>query len=89
MLRWELPKYNELSNNFELVPGQILYLQPKRDKAEQGKEYHNVSEGDTMYQISQLYGIKLKRLYELNRMTFGTEPEPGNKIWLRGNKPVS
>jgi len=89
LLRWELPKYNELSNNFELVPGQILYLQPKRDKAEQGKEYHNVSEGDTMYQISQLYGIKLKRLYELNRMTFGTEPEPGNKIWLRGNKPVS
>ena len=38
---------------FTLVPGQILYLQPKREKAEPGKEYHNTVEGDTMYLISQ------------------------------------
>ena len=37
LLRWELPRYNELSNDFQLVPGDILYLQPKRDKAEPGK----------------------------------------------------
>ena len=39
LLKWELPKYNELKNDFIPVPGQILYLQPKRDKAEPGKEY--------------------------------------------------
>jgi LysM repeat protein len=88
LLKWELPKYNELKNDFPLIPGQILYLQPKRDRAEPGKEYYNTAEGDTMYLISQRYGIKLKRLYEMNRMDDGTEPEAGKKIWLRSIKPV-
>ena len=88
LLKWELSKYNELKNDFQLIPGQILYLQPKRDKAEPGKEYYNIVEGDTMYLISQRYGIKLKKLYEMNRMIEGTEPEPGKKIWLRSIKPV-
>jgi LysM repeat protein len=44
-------------------------------------------EGDTMYIISQQFGIKLKRLYEMNRMEDGTEPEGGKKIWLRSIKP--
>jgi LysM repeat protein len=88
LLKWELSKYNELKSDFPLIPGQILYLQPKRDKAEPGKEYYNTVEGDTMYLISQRYGIKLKRLYEMNRMADGTEPETGGKIWLRSIKPV-
>jgi LysM repeat protein len=89
LLKWELPKYNELDSDFPLVPGQILYLQPKREKAEPGKEYHNTVEGETMYMISQRYGVKLKSLYERNRMTEGTEPEAGKKIWLRSIKPVN
>lgn len=87
LLKWELPKYNELKDEFQLIPGQILYLQPKRDKAEPGKEYYYSVEGDTMYIISQQFGIKLKRLYEMNRMEDGTEPEGGKKIWLRSIKP--
>ncbi len=86
LLRWELPRYNELDSDFPLVTGQILYLQPKRDKAEPGKEYHTTVEGDTMYGISQQYGIKLKSLYEMNRMSKGEEPKAGDKIWLRGIK---
>jgi hypothetical protein len=88
LLRWELAKYNEVKNDFELIPGQILYLQPKRDKAEAGNDYYNSKEGDTMYNISQKYGIKLKKLYEMNRMAEGTEPEAGKKIWLRNIKPA-
>jgi len=88
LLKWELSKYNELKNDFKLVPGQILYLQPKRDKSEPGKEFYTAEDGDTMYLISQKYGIKLKRLYEMNRMEEGTEPEAGKKIWLRSIKPV-
>jgi LysM repeat protein len=87
LLKWELPKYNELKNEFQLIPGQILYLQPKRDKAEPGKEYYYTVEGDSMYIISQRFGIKLKRLYEMNRMVDGTEPEGSKKIWLRSIKP--
>jgi LysM repeat protein len=89
LLKWELSKYNELKSDFSLVPGQILYLQPKRDKAEAGKEYYSTADGETMYLISQKFGIKMKKLYELNRMEEGTEPETGTKIWLRSIKPVN
>jgi LysM repeat protein len=89
LLKWELPKYNELSNDFQLIPGRILYLQPKRDRAEPGKEYYTCVEGDNMYLISQRFGIKLKKLLEMNRMADGNEPEAGKKIWLRSIMPVN
>ena len=89
LLPWELYKYNELDEGAELKEGQILYLQPKRNRAEHGFDYHTVSEGETMYSISQMYGIKLKKLYEKNRMEIGKEPEPGQKLWLRKRKPES
>jgi hypothetical protein len=89
LLKWELAKYNELNASFTPVAGQMLYLQPKRDRAEPGKEIHVARNGDSMYLISQIYGIKLKKLYEYNRINEGAEPVPGDKIWLRGMKPVN
>jgi LysM repeat protein len=88
LLKWELSKYNETDNDLKIVPGQILYLQPKRDKAEPGQEIHTVIKGETMYSISQRYGIKLRQLYEMNRMNQGEEPLEGDRIWLRNMKPV-
>lgn len=88
LLRWELPKYNELESDFTPVAGQILYIQPKRDKAAPGKETYTAAEGDTMYTISQKFGVKLKAIYELNRMVAGSQPKAGTKIWLRSMKPV-
>ena len=87
LLKFELQKYNELPEDFSIIPGQILYLQPKRNKADVGFNYHTVKEGDTMYQISQLYGIKMKNLLEMNRMGEEEEPVIGQKIWLRSIKP--
>lgn len=89
LLRWELTRYNEVTTNFKPVAGQLLYLQPKRDKAEAGKETHIFVTGDTMYSISQKYGIKLKKLYEYNRLSEGEVPARGDKIWLRSEKPVN
>jgi LysM repeat protein len=89
LLNWELAKYNELKSDFIPVAGQMLYLQPKRDKAESGNETHSAIEGDTLYAISQKYGVKLKKLYEFNRMTEGDEPVAGQEIWLRTMKPVN
>ena len=88
LLRWELPRYNELPDDFDPAPGQVLYLQPKRNRAEPGKEQHIAAEGETMYQISQKYGIKLAQLYILNRMEEGNQPATGQRIYLRNIKPV-
>ncbi len=82
-LTWELPKYNDLPENSSLTEGQQVYLQPKRNRAEAGKKYHVVMAGETMYSISQQFGIKLEKLYEKNLMEPGTEPNPGQKLSLR------
>mgnify|MGYP002338715645 CR=1 FL=1 len=87
LLRWELKKYNNLGDHPNIKPGQILYLQPKRSKAAVGYNYHIVKEGDTMRSISQLYGIKLEELYEKNNMEEEEKVEPGQKLWLRSQKP--
>ena len=83
MLPWELKKYNELTEVSKIDSGQILHIQPKRNKAEAGKKTHIVKEGETMYYISQLYGIKLDVLYRKNLMEKDSEPEVSQKLQLR------
>jgi len=83
----ELKMFNELDDDAELQAGQILYLQVKRSRAERGKDYHIVKEGETMHSISQLYGIRLRVLYRKNRMEPGYEPAAGTELWLRKTKP--
>ncbi len=83
LLPWELRKYNELAESSKIDSGQILYIQPKRNKAKAGKSFHIVDEGETMYYISQLYGIKLDVLYKKNLMEQGAEPELSQTIQLR------
>jgi hypothetical protein len=87
LLNWQIRKYNEIPKNKDVGPGQLIYLQPKRTRAEAGYSLHTVEKGETMYSISQVYGIKLKWLYRRNRMTVGTQPKVGQEIWLRGMKP--
>jgi hypothetical protein len=87
LLNWELRKYNEIPRNKDIKPGQLLYVQPKRKKAESGYSIHHAEPGETMYGISQQYGVKLKWLYKRNDMKPGDEPVPGQSIWLRGMKP--
>ncbi|MCK5028454.1 MAG: glucosaminidase domain-containing protein [Bacteroidales bacterium] len=86
MLPFEIYKYNELNQPAKISEGQILYLQPKRNKAGHGLEYHTVEAGETMYLISQKYGVKLNKLYEKNLMEKGDKSEIGKKLWLRNIK---
>jgi len=86
LMPWQLPKYNEAKATDELREGQIIYMQPKRRKAEIGKEKHTVRNGETMYGISQNYAIKLSQLYKLNRMEEGTQPKTGDVLNLRKKK---
>jgi hypothetical protein len=83
LLRWELEKYNEQISSSNLKPGDIVYLQPKRKRAEPGVRYHIVREGESMYAISQLYAVRLENLYKMNFMEEGTQPEKGRKVNLR------
>jgi LysM repeat protein len=87
MMLWQIYKYNDLKKNDKLRQGQVIYLQPKRNKAQRGNDYHLVRRGETMYSISQKYAIRLKSLYKKNKMPQDIEATPGQKLWLRKVKP--
>lgn len=84
MLPWELNKYNDLPKNYNLTTGQSIYIQPKRNKAEAGKNTHIVKEGETFYTISQMYAIKLSWLYKRNNMNESSVLQSGIELKLRG-----
>ncbi|MBR5656438.1 MAG: glucosaminidase domain-containing protein [Prevotella sp.] len=67
----KLAKYNERDVNDVLEPGEIVYLKKKQKKAD--RKYmdpiHVVKAGESMYSISQLYGMQLKYLYKLNHLS--------------------
>ncbi len=81
----ELLEINEALGyeNIVLDKGEVVYLKNKKGKYSGNEEFHLVQEGETMYTISQLYGLKLVNLYARNKMPRGSEPVPGAKIYLK------
>ena len=82
MHAFQLLKYNELGKNESIAEGQAIYILPKKNKSKTTAE-HRFSGGETMREVSQYYGIKLKALYKINKMQSGHEPQPGTRIKLK------
>lgn len=78
---WQVLEFNDASKNDVLAENDRIFIEPKKNRSETFT--HDVREGDTMHAISQLYAIKLSRLYRMNEMPFGTEPKPGDKVYLK------
>lgn len=85
MMPWQILKYNDLERTTVINEGEIIYLKPKRNKAD--KEFHIVAEGETMRDISQRYAVKLNSLCKNNQMKEETPLTDGQKIWLSKKKP--
>lgn len=79
----ELLKFNDLKAGQELRPGTVVYLKPKKKQGVKGLEKHVIEEGESMRDISQRYGIRLKDLYKMNGMTETDVPREGDIIKLR------
>lgn len=78
----KLAKYNERSYKEELAAGDVIYLKKKRKKAT--KEYKNrphiVQNCESMYLISQKYGIRLSSLYKKNHLSPDYQIKVGDKL---------
>lgn len=83
MAPWELYKYNDLPKDYKVKAGEIIYLKPKRNKAEKKCLVHTVQHGETMRDISQKYAVKMKSLYKMNGWEQGVQPVEGSKLRLR------
>jgi LysM repeat protein len=71
----KIAKYNDLSFHSSIEPGDVLYLKPKKRKASVSS--HEVKEGESRWEISQKYAIRISSLYTKNLMQAGSEPKVG------------
>lgn len=81
---WQLYKYNDYKRSDKLKVGEVIFIQPKKNKSDQ--EFHVVKKGESLHQISQKYGVKLKKIYKYNFENIPAQPEPGTKVYLRKSK---
>jgi len=78
-----LIKYNEVRKNYPLKKGDIVYLEKKKSKADLPNKTHVVRIGESMHNISQLYGIQIKKLYSMNKKSSDYVPTEGHVLKLR------
>lgn len=79
-----LLNYNDLKWDEKPNANAVIFLQKKKSKG--SEKHYYAKEGESMYEISQKFGITLSDLYKKNNMLVGSQPVKGQKIWLRKTK---
>ena len=76
---------NDLEDGDKILAGQFYYLEKKRSRA---RVYEHVLQpGESLWSVSQKYGIRLRKLIRKNRLERGEQPKPGRVLWLRFIRP--
>ena len=78
---WQIYKYNDMARGKKLNEGDIIYIQPKRNKAHE--KTYTIKSGDTMREISQRFGVKMNKLLKRNGLHESDTIHPGQTIRLR------
>lgn len=76
-----LRRLNDLKKSDRIVAGNYYYTKRKKGKAE--TETHVVQQGETLWKISQMYGIRLHSLKAKNRLYKDEDLRPGMLLKLR------
>ena len=80
----KLRRYNDLYKGYVINGGDIIYLEKKNNKARKGNSFHTTQKGESLYGLSQKYGVKLKKLYKMNPMYMEyTKLRVGDVVRLR------
>jgi membrane-bound lytic murein transglycosylase D len=78
-------RYNDLRSDRPIVAGEIYYLAKKRKRA--NVPFHIVRRGQSLWAISQQYGIKLQKLIEYNGVNPEQQPAVARILWLQKKRP--
>ncbi len=78
----KLAKYNERSLGDQLRDGDVIYLKKKQKRADSRykNQCHVVQPGESMYTISQRYGIRLSSLYKMNNLDPNYSIKAGHRL---------
>lgn len=79
----EILKYNDLSSDEQLLPGTVVYLQRKKNQAARQVEMHIVDSDETLRDIAQRYGVRMKSLEKINGFEEGHSLREGDVVYLR------
>lgn len=80
----EVLAFNDLSKEEELTEGLTVYLQRKKNRAARGLDKYIVSrDGETLRDISQRFGVRLKSLCRMNGLKPGASLQESDTIRLR------
>ncbi len=80
---YQLIKYNNLGKRTVLKDNEIIYIEPKKNKAMRRYKYHTIQKGETLSHVSRLYAVKLKSIFKMNDMDENTILHVGDNIRLR------
>lgn len=78
-----LRKFNDVESRTQPEDGAVLYIERKAARWNGEGMFHKVVAGETLYLISQIYGIRLPQLSKLNKMRPTTVLVEGQNIRLR------
>ncbi len=78
-------RFNDLRENDRIVPGDVYYLKKKGRKAV--VPYHTTQPDQTLWQVSQVYGLRMKFLLKYNRLETVQRLQPGRILWLQKKRP--
>jgi len=78
----KLAKYNERDKRDVLQEGERIYLKKKQKRADSRYKnmVHVVGEGESMYSIAQLYGMRVTSLYKKNHLSPDYSIKTGDRL---------
>ena len=82
----KLYQYNDLPRDYAPTQGDLIYLKKKQkcaSKQFKKNPIHIVEPNQSLFDISQLYGIRLKSLYKLNDFEPSHQIQPGDILRIR------
>jgi hypothetical protein len=79
----KLRRFNDMTDGQTISGGNMVYLQAKNNRSDSGNILHKVAEGETLHSISQAYGIKMRSLAGMNRLSVNTRLVKGQQLKLQ------
>lgn len=78
-------RYNDMTERDVIESGKVYYTQSKNKKAK--VPYHTMTDGQTLSDVSYMYGVRLNRLLIYNRLKSVQRLQPGRVVWLQKKRP--
>ena len=80
-----LRSYNEVDRHYRLKAGDRVFLNRKKSHVEHSLRgtTHRIMAGQSMYDIAQMYGVKVEKLYKWNRLNDDYYPTEDDVLILK------